>query len=432
MGFQQGLSGLNISAKSLDVISHNVANANTSGFKASQSVFADVFSSTLGANPYMQVGSGGSLPAVRQNFNQGGVTNTGNALDMAINGDGFFMVKRPVNGDEQKFYTRAGEFQLDKDGNVTTASGYQVLGYPGSSGAGDPVGLTVPFDAGKPKATPDVAVQVNLDANEDVKDPAQFDAEDPETYNFSTTVQSYDSLGIPHTLSLYYVKTSEADATWDVFWSMEGHAASNPPLQITDALDFNASGLLEGTSGTLETPVVGSSRALLNIDLGGALDNSAFMGTETAPATYDNQISLTLSPTQFSLPSSVSTVSQGGYPPGELAAVSVTREGRLQARYTNGDVKDVGTIAVASFRNPNGLISMGDSLWSATLESGEGVAGNPGSGTRGLIQGGAIEDSNVDLTAELVQMIIQQRAYQANAQSIRTQDQILQTVINLR
>ncbi|WP_217126678.1 flagellar hook protein FlgE [Hydrogenophilus thiooxidans] len=410
MAFQQGLSGLSSSAKALDVISHNVANANTTGFKANQTVFADVYSTTLGANPYMQVGSGVSVPAVRQNFSQGSITTTGNALDMAINGEGFFITKRPVANDLQMFYTRAGEFQLDKDGYVISANGYQLLGYPGAAGAGDPQPIRVPFDAGKPAETSQVEMTFNLDAGQPAIT-AAFDANDPETYNFSTSVQVYDSLGIAHNLTFYFRKT--APGNWEVYGSFDGDSTlvtTNPIGTLT----FDGAGAL-------------TSSPNLTVNVTSPLANGADFG-----GGGDGTVDVTLNATQYSLASSVTTLSQDGRPAGELASVSVTKEGRLQARYTNGDVKDIATVAIATFRNPNALISMGDNMWAASLESGQAAAGIPGSGTRGFITGGAVESSNVDLTAELVNMIIQQRAYQANAQSIRTQDQILQTVINLR
>ncbi|MEJ5269518.1 MAG: flagellar hook protein FlgE [Hydrogenophilus sp.] len=417
MAFQQGLSGLSSSAKALDVISHNVANANTTGFKANQTVFADVYSTTLGANPYMQVGSGVSVPAVRQNFTQGSITTTGNALDMAINGEGFFITKRPVANDLQMFYTRAGEFQLDKDGYVISANGYQLLGYPGAAGAGDPQPIRVPFDAGKPAETSQVEMTFNLDAGQPAIT-ATFDANDPDTYNFSTSVQVYDSLGIAHNLTFYFQKqplptppTGQVD--WKVYASFDGDSTlvtTNPLGTLT----FDGAGAL-------------TSSPNLTVNVTSPLANGAKFG-----GNGDGAVDVTFNATQYSLASSVTTLSQDGQPAGELASVSVTKEGRLQARYTNGDVKDIATVAIATFRNPNALISMGDNMWAASLESGQAAAGIPGSGTRGFISGGAVESSNVDLTAELVNMIIQQRAYQANAQSIRTQDQILQTVINLR
>jgi len=413
MAFQQGLSGLSSSAKALDVISHNVANANTTGFKSNQTIFADVYSTTLGANPYMQVGSGVAVPAVRQNFSQGSITTTGNALDMAINGGGFFITKRAVANDLQKFYTRAGEFQLDKDGYVVSATGYQLLGYPGAAGAGDPQPIKVPFDAGRPQETSRVEMTFNLDAAQQAPT-GPFNATNPETYNFSTSVQVYDSLGIAHSLTFYFRRTA-TPGQWDVYGAFDNDTTlvtTNPIGQ----LQFDG-------AGNLTSP----SPATLPVNVTSPLANGADFGGDG-----DGVVDFNFTATQYSLASSVNSLTQDGKPAGELASVSVTKEGRLQARYTNGDVRDIATVAIATFRNPNGLISMGDNMWVASLESGQPAAGIPGSGTRGFITGGSVESSNVDLTAELVNMIIQQRAYQANAQSIRTQDQILQTVINLR
>ncbi|MCX7945846.1 MAG: flagellar hook protein FlgE [Hydrogenophilus sp.] len=414
MAFQQGLSGLTSNARALDVVSHNISNSNTSGYKSSQTVFSDIYSQTLGANPYNQVGSGGSVPAVRQNFSQGAIVNTGNALDMAINGEGFFMVKRAVQGDIQRFYTRAGEFQLDKDGYIVSSTGYQLLGFPGGAGSGDPVPLKVPFDAGQPVQTTSVQTGFNLDANAPVIS-APFNASDPNTYNFSTSVQVYDSLGISHAMTFYFRKQTPAppNYNWDVYVTVDGSNYTPSAPFGPQTLTFNASGQL-----TAPNP------ATINVT-GITLTNGANIGT-------GGTIAWDFNATQYAIASSVNTLQQNGKPPGNLTSVSVSREGRVQARYTNGDVQDIGTVALADFRDPNALISMGDNLWTNTLESGDPLVGSPGSGRLGYVTGGAVESSNVDLTQELVNMIIYQRAYQANAQSIRTQDQILQTVINLR
>lgn len=306
MAFQQGLSGLSSSAKALDVISHNVANANTTGFKANQTVFADVYSTTLGANPYMQVGSGVSVPAVRQNFTQGSITTTGNALDMAINGEGFFITKRPVANDLQMFYTRAGEFQLDKDGYVISANGYQLLGYPGAAGAGDPQPIRVPFDAGKPAETSQVEMTFNLDAGQPAIT-ATFDATNPDTYNFSTSVQVYDSLGIAHNLTFYFQKT--APGSWNVYGSFDGDPTlvTNNPLTT---MTFDGAGAL-------------TSLPNLTVNVTSPLSNGADFG-----GNGDGVVDVTFNATQYSLASSVTTLTQDGQPAGELASVSVTKEGR--------------------------------------------------------------------------------------------------------
>lgn len=314
MAFQQGLSGLSSSSQALDVISHNVANANTTGFKASQTVFADVYSSTLGADPYKQVGSGSRVAAIRQNFSQGSITKTGNSLDMAINGDGFFMVKRPVLGDNQTFYTRAGEFQLDKDGYVITATGYQLLGYPGTAGAGDAVPIKVPYDTGTPKETSTVSMTFNLDANQSVITTTPPDPSKPETYNFSTTIVTYDSLGIAHNLNLYFVRTSNTSPSqWEAYWSLSGDKTSDPAeggtLQGPLAMEFDG-------SGKMTTPVPGTvpTFSLSGINLA----NGATIGGVVGGVS-DNTIDLNFSATQFALASSVNTISQDGVPAGEPA-----------------------------------------------------------------------------------------------------------------
>jgi flagellar hook protein FlgE len=253
----------------------------------------------------------------------------------------------------------------------------------------------------------------NLDAAQQAPT-GPFNATNPETYNFSTSVQVYDSLGIAHSLTFYFRRTA-TPGEWEVYGAFDNDTTlvtTNPIGQ----LQFDG-------AGNLTSP----SPATLSVNVTSPLANGADFGGDG-----DGVVDFNFTATQYSLASSVNSLTQDGQPAGELASVSVTKEGRLQARYTNGDVRDIATVAIATFRNPNGLISMGDNMWVASLESGQPAAGIPGSGTRGFITGGSVESSNVDLTAELVNMIIQQRAYQANAQSIRTQDQILQTVINLR
>ncbi len=409
MAFQQGLSGINNAARSLDVISHNVANSNTVGFKAGAAQFADVFSVSLGTGAAVQIGSGANLAGVRQSFTQGGITTTGNPLDMAINGDGFFIVRRADSA--TPFYTRNGQFDIDKDGFVVSATGERLMGYPTGATSGDPQPMQISFQTAGASATSSAELTLNLDGRAGVIAGVP-DPTDPASYTHATSMVVYDSLGVQHSMSLYFNKTSlisppaadGATAEWQVYSSLDGGA-----VQALGAVRFNDAG--QYISDTL----VPSSNVLTN----------------GANSPLDVALDLDQA-TQYGTSFSVAAISQDGRSAGELSTISVTSQGVIQASYTSGEIREVGRVALATFRNPNGLVSMGNNLWAASVESGQATPGSPGSGTRGLINGGAVEDSNIDLTAELVQMIVQQRAYQANAQSIQTQDQILQTVINLR
>lgn len=419
MAFQQGLSGLASSARALDVISSNVANASTVGFKASNTVFADNFASAMtGASSNVQVGAGGMVNSVRQSFAQGGLTTTSNPLDMAINGGGFFQIER-TNGTTA--YSRNGQFDLNKEGYIVTPLGEKLMGYQtrvGESvsliGSGTPTPIYVPAEGLSANATESATIRANLDSSEEVK-AGTFDPSKPETYNSMTSVRLYDSLGNEHQLSLYFNKTATANA-WDVRAFLDGGTA---PL-TTQTLNFTDSGLPRQV-----LPGGGADPAYANFTLD--LTSPVTTGAED----LDFSVSLT-GLTQRNAAFSVTELRQDGYPPGEIAGVSVTSDGIVEGRYSNGQTQSLGQVVLTTFRNPNGLISLGDNLWAETTESGPPAVGIPGSGLNGTLSSGQIEESNVDMSQELVQMIIQQRNYQANAQSIRTQDQILQTLINLR
>lgn len=421
MAFQQGLSGLASSARALDVISSNVANANTVGFKSSGVVFADTFASAMtGAMSNIQVGAGGAVSAVRQSFSQGGLTTTNNPLDMAINGNGFFTIERN-NGTTA--YTRNGQFDLDKDGFIVTPLGERLMGYQSVNpatgvvtltGSGTPVPLYVPPQGINAKATADdgttpaVNVRANLDSASLAPTTAPFSKDDPSSYNSTTSIRVYDSLGNDHTLGFYFVKDGTTTNTWDVYTTFDGVDSPTPAAPAT-TLTFDSVG----------RPTGGTTFTFGPEDPGNGADPLGFTANLG-------------SFTQTSAPFSVYELRQNGYPPGEIAGVAVTSDGIVQGRYSNGQTQNLGQVVLATFRNPNGLSSLGNNLWGETTESGQSALGIPGAGLNGTLSAGQIEESNVDMSQELVQMIIQQRNYQANAQSIRTQDQILQTLINLR
>jgi flagellar hook protein FlgE len=405
MSFQQGLSGLNAASKNLDVIGNNVANANTVGFKASVAQFADVYANSLAGAGAGQIGIGTRLAAVAQQFTQGNVTVTHNPLDMAINGNGFFRMSD--NG--AITYSRNGQFHTDRDGYIVNASGKRLTGYGAVNGVlntAAPVELRIDTADLAPQATGSVAAGVNLDSRSGVIS-AAFDLNDPATYTSSTAVTVYDSLGNPHTLSTYFVKTGANQ--WSVYGALDGAQIGTGPL---GSLNFTSSGTID-TSATFLPFAVSAPVAT------GAV----------SPLTFDLDFT---GSTQFGSPFGVNALSQDGYGPGRLAGFSVGGDGVILARYTNGQSSVLGQVVLANFANPTGLQPLGDNAWAETADSGQPLIGTPGSSNMGLLQSAAVEDSNVDLTQELVNMITAQRVYQANAQTIKTQDAVMQTLVNLR
>ena len=406
MSFQQGLSGLNAASKSLDVIGNNVANANTVGFKMSEAEFADVFANSLNGSGGTQVGIGTTVRAISQQFSQGNITVTNNPLDIAINGKGFYRMSS--NG--AITYSRNGQFQLDKDGYIINSDKAKLTGYAASaSGVLDtsaPTELRISSSDSMPSATTTVNATLNLDSRSTAPT-AAFSLTNPDSYNNSTSVAVYDSLGNAHTLSLYFVRRSTANS-WDVYAASDGTQVGSGALGV---LAFKDDGTLDTTASNLSAvSVTGLSN--------GAKDMS-----------YTLDFAET---TQFGSAFGVNSLAQNGYTSGRLSGLSVAADGTIQGRYTNGQSSRLGQVTLANFANSQNLQPAGGNSWAETAESGAALIGAPNSGTLGVLQSAAIEDSNVDLTAELVNMITAQRVYQANAQSIKTQDAVLQTLVNLR
>ena len=402
MSFQQGLSGLNAAAKNLDVIGNNVANASTVGFKQSQAQFADVYANSLTGAGGSGIGIGVKVAQVAQQFTQGNITSTNNPLDIAINGGGFFRVD--TNGEVN--YQRNGQFQLDRMGYIVNPTGAKLTGYTANANGvlstGAPSPLSISTADLVPQVTSKVNAVLNLDSNSAILSAAAFDMADPTTYNHSTAVSIYDSLGNSHTQQTYYVKT--AAGTWDVFASTDGSAAT-----AVGTLDFDTNGTLTTAMPfTVSVAVATGATTPFNVELD-------YTGT-----------------TQFGSAFSVNTMNQDGYTSGRLAGFNIGADGVLLGRYTNGQSAVLGQVVLANFSNPNGLQQLGNNMWAETSTSGNPLIGTPSSGSLGVLQSSAVEDSNVDLTAELVNMITAQRVYQANAQTIKAQDAVLQTLVNLR
>lgn len=437
MAFQQGLSGLNVSAKAIDVVSNNIANAATVGFKASTAHFADVFAASLAGAGASQIGLGVSLGAVAQQFTQGNLTTTNNPLDLAINGGGFFRLSQGGTIS----YSRNGQFQTDRNGFLINDAGARLTGYlAGTAGIIVPTSPSdIQIDASdiSPVATGastglagfrGVRANLNLDARAAVPanawapSGANIITIDPQTYNFSTALSIFDSLGNPHTLSFYFIKQAAA-GDWQVRANVDGtrevHVTGFPATINFDAF---------GTMTTAMPLAVSVDLAGVNADLAAA-GLPVPVNAANTPQTFDVDLGAS---TQFGSAFGTNRLEQDGFAPGRLVGVSISGDGIVQGRYTNGQSRNLAQVALANFTNPNGLQPLGGNQWAETADSGTPLIGTPGSSSLGLINASSVEDSNVDLTAELVNLITAQRNYQANAQSIRTQDQILQTLVNLR
>lgn len=412
MSFQQGLSGLNAAAKNLDVIGNNVANSGTVGFKQSQAQFADVYANSLTGAGGSNVGIGVKVAQVAQQFTQGNITATNNPLDMAINGGGFFRMEN--NGEIT--YQRNGQFQLDRMGFIVNPTGATLTGYPASAGGalltGAPTPLSINTADLVPQITTELNAVLNLDSGSTVPGTTPFDMTNPDTFNHSTAVSVFDSLGNSQMLQTFYVKTATA-GQWDVYAANDGVpiVGGGATGQVA-TLDFDTTGILT-TAMPLATPIT--------------VPATATGATPTFPVTLDFS-----GTTQFGSAFSVNTLNQDGYTSGRLAGFNIGADGMVLGRYTNGQSAVLGQVVLANFANPNGLQQLGNNMWAETATSGTPLVGTPDSGSLGVLQSSAVEDSNVDLTAELVNMITAQRVYQANAQTIKAQDAVMQTLVNLR
>jgi flagellar hook protein FlgE len=420
MSFQQGLSGLNASAKNLQVIGNNIANANTYGAKTARAEFADVYAASLGAPASGQIGLGAKLAAVAQQFSQGNIKTTDNPIDLAINGGGFFQISDPAGAVS---YTRNGQFKLDREGYVVNNGLQRLMGYPadatGQIQPGQAVALKLPTSGVAPRATSQIDIEANLDSRKAVTTPSAaplIDFNDADTYNNATTLTLYDAKGQEVALTYYFQKS--ADDNWNVFATANGTTLAGTaaaPSPITPIV-FAANG---------SAPTAPTAPVLIDIP---AATNSQGVATMAILG-----IAFDLSKmTQFGSAFGVTDMQQDGYSAGSLNSVTVEANGVITARYSNGQSQPAGQIELSTFRNAQGLTPMGDNAWARTFASGDPVNGAPGQGNLGALEAGALEESNIDLTGELVNMITAQRIYQANAQSIKTEDQILQTMINLR
>lgn len=416
MSITQGLSGLQAVTRSLEVIGNNIANSGTYGAKASRAEFAEIYSSSLGAPGQSGAGSGVKVSGITQQFTQGTLTATGNVMDLAIDGRGFFMLQ---GAEGKELYSRNGQFKVDKDGHVVNAQGHRLMGAPwdDQTGRGEGVARPMRLDLGSGDVVqtgtspdPDLrGIQLSLNLNAQATVPsAAFDVANASSYNFSTSQTVYDGQGSPMSLTYYFRKTDVNK--WEMHLALDGTAQTGASLPLT--LEFEADGRPTDTTVTS-----------LTADLTGG----------TPPTTIFTALPIKLGDmTQFAGSFAVTEMRQDGFAYGELTGVSFNDDGVLQASYSNGHVKNIYQLQLADFTSLGGLRPVGGNAWESTFAAGSKVVNAPGANGIGSIQGGTLEASNVDLTAELVGMITAQRMYQANAQTIKTMDQALQTLVNLR
>jgi flagellar hook protein FlgE len=437
MSFQHGLSGLNSASVTLDTIGNNIANSSTVGFKAGQAQFADVYASSLNNASGSKIGIGSKVAQIMQQFTQGNTTTTNNPLDIAINGNGFFRMSD--NGSIS--YSRNGQFLMDKEGYVVNASGSRLTGYmanaQGVLATGQAVDLQIKTNTLEANPTTKINTVMNLDPRNDVITSA-FDPDNPATYTNATTSTVYDSLGVAHVVQTYFVKVDvpgitstspdlpAAPDTPKGVWNVYVLPDTAPAATNVGSLLFDGAGKMVGTLAPAVAPatkpVYSATGTSLTISMAGSPNANPTM-------TFDIDYA---GATQAAYKFGVSSTYQDGYASGRLSNFNISEDGFIVGNYTNGKTGMLGQVVLANFRNPNGLQPLGDNQWAETAQSGQALVGAPDSTGMGVLQSYAVEDSNVDLTAELVNMITAQRVYQANAQTIKTEDQVMQTLVNLR
>lgn len=422
--FYSGISGLTANGLAMGVIGDNIANMNTIGFKRSRISFQDMMAyPVIGVGTHQLVGRGAMMQGIDQQMTQGSFASTGNGLDLAIHGNGFFVVKGVVAGQNANFFTRDGRFHVDNQGYMVNGNGLKLQGYMADSRGvvGSALGDLRLKEANSPaRATSSAELSINLDSQSEII-AAGFDLADAEnTSNFSTTVTVYDSLGAAHDVTMYFTKVANGDWEWNAVVGENDSASGAREIQASGTLSFDTEGRLLAS-----TTAPGSA---FNFGGGAALGQA--IAFDFGDAINDGGSGLSGS-TQFASASSVSFQSQDGYATGNLQAVVVADDGTITGTFTNGQRRVLGQVALADFKG-QGLRRMGSNLWQDTTQSGQAMIGTPNSGTRGGIASSALEQSNVDLAEEFVNMIVAQRAYQANSRTITTSDQMMQEALQMK
>lgn len=426
------LSGLFAAQKDLSTTSNNIANANTVGFKESRAEFSDVYSSSIFSNPKTTVGGGVQTAMISQQFHEGSTRYTNNPLDLRVNGKGFFAVSNGMDYKDVSL-TRAGEFKLNKDNYIVNSAGQHLRVLPvDAKGQASSVSLQasspvqVPTEAGQPSASTKLDIGVNLPANQAAVTKTPFDFDDPDTYSKSTSTSIYDSLGNSYSMTTYFAKT--ADNTWEAYTTVtdkdgnekaldiDGGEASGGTGQKGVKLEFNSDGSLKTQTPANPKTV---SMAAAGINLNGA-DTS-----QTLDITFDK-------PTQYASDFNVKKINENGVVVGRLTKVDISPDGLLVANYSNGKSEYLGKVMLVTVPNEQGLTQIGGTQWRATPDSGAMLIGEPGKGSNGKIMSGALEESNTNMTIELVDLISAQRNFQANSRALEIDQGLQQTILQIR
>jgi flagellar hook protein FlgE len=405
MPFRLALSGLNAAQSDLTVTANNIANTATAGFKGSRAEFAELFSVSPQGVSSNAIGNGVRVSNVAQQFTQGNIDFTDNSLDLALSGQGFFI----LNDGGAMAYTRAGAFQVDSQGYIVNARQQRLQVYPpgtnGQFNTGALSDMQLVTSESAPSATTTVDVTLNLPANAAQPTVAVFDPANVNSYNSATSLTTYDSLGAAHTATMYFTKTANPNE-WTTQLFVDGTAVGTAQILEYD----NTGALIDPAGGSITFPSYTPATGAADMNM-----------------TFDFSTT-----TQYGGTFNVNAITQDGFTTGRLIGIDIDSTGVVQARFTNGRSLALGQVALANFSNPQGLQQLGDTNWAETFGSGQALRGQAGNSGFGLVQAGALEASNVDITEQLVNMITAQRNFQANAQMISTADAIQQTIINIR
>jgi flagellar hook protein FlgE len=459
MSFNIALSGLNAAQKDLDVTSNNIANVNTTGFKESRAEFVDVYAASLLASGKTKVGDGVLTADVAQQFQQGSIKFTNNALDLAITGNGFYATVPTLDSLETS-YTRAGQFKLNDSNFVVNSAGEHLLGFPVNvDGTSSSVSLStaepirIPTSSGAPQLTSEVDIRMNLPAGDTyITDaPGNFDPVDQSTYNHSTSVTIFDSLGDSHVMTYYFVKEDPAALPnqWAVFAAVDGTAIDlvDPAGGGTNPTGGNVSGSLSATGGITGASLLFNSSGdfisqvpsvanggIVTDAFGTAILSNGADDTQTVAIDFNLDVAgpNANEPTQFASNFEVTSLEQNGLAVGRLTGIDIGTDGLIRATYSNGTSEPLSRIAWVNFANEQGLKQIGHSAWKESINSGEALAGEAGSGTFGTINSSALEQSNVNLTSELINLISAQRNFQANSRALEVDNQLNQTILQIR
>jgi flagellar hook protein FlgE len=459
MSFNIALSGVSAAQRDLDTTANNIANVNTVGFKESRAEFGDVYAQSLLAGGKTKVGDGVLTQEVAQQFSQGSLQFTNNALDLAITGNGFFGTVPEIDSRDFSF-TRAGMFKLNSENFVVNSNGDHLLGFPvNTDGSSSSVALSttvpvrIPDSSGAPQPTSEVSLKMNLPAGDDAVDITLFNPDDPLTYNAATSVTVFDSLGDSHVQTYYFMKDAAATNEWVGVTYMdgqpletEGNAAGLPgTVNVAGATSlgagnevagfrmiFSSGGDFTGIQNSDGTPVLTGdvrSVALGATILSNGSDPLQIIDTNFA---LDSLNAVPDEPTQFASAFEVTSLEQDGLPVGRLTGIDIGPDGLVRATYSNGTSSPIVRVALVRFANDQGLTQQSGTQWQESILSGEALAGEATTGTFGDINSSALEQANVNLTTELIDLIIAQRNFQANSRALEVNNQLNQTVLNIR